>query len=117
MTEGKSLRLGKVGTALLAFVLWAVTSIVGLVEIYIIREMVLRVYSRFFSDERAYGNDYWGGVALGNCLVVVLAILWIGLAIGAGEYHYKHLGEPRSWRLFARVIAVEVSILVLALFI
>jgi uncharacterized membrane protein YjgN (DUF898 family) len=117
MTEGKSLRLGKVGTALVAFVLWAVTSIVGLVEIYIIREMVLRVYSRFFSDERAYGNDYWGGVALGNCLVVVLAILWIGLAIGAGEYHYKHLGEPRSWRLFARVIAVEVSILVLALFI
>ncbi len=117
MNEGKGMRLGKVGTALVAFVLWAVTSIVGLFEIYLVHEMVLGVYGRFFADERAYGTDYWGGVALGNCLVVVLAIVWIGLAIGAGEYHYKHLGQPRSWRLFARVIAVEVSILVLRLFI
>jgi heme/copper-type cytochrome/quinol oxidase subunit 2 len=117
MSQGKIRSLGRVGTALLTVVLWAVTSVVGLVEIVIVRAMVVRVFARFFADERAYGTDYWGSVALGQVLVVILAIVWIGLVIGAGEYYYKYLGQPKSWRLLARVIAVEISVLVLAVFI
>lgn len=117
MSEEKTPTLGKIGTALIAFALWLVTAVVGLYEIVLIRDMVVRVYARFFGDDRVYGADYWGGVALGQVLVVIMAIVWIGLVIGAGEYHYKHFGQPKSWRLFARVIAVELAILVLALFI
>lgn len=117
MAEGKTLPFGKVGTAVVTVVLWAATAVLGLVEIIVVRHLVLRVYARFFADERAYGADYWGSVALGQVLVVILAIVWIGLVMGGGEYHYKYFAQPRSWKLFARVIAVELSILVLALFI
>ena len=117
MSEDRALPLGKFGTALVTFILWAFTAILGLFEIVIIRDMVLRVYARFFASGQAYGADYWGGVALGQVLVVILAIVWIGLVLGAAEYHYKHFGQPKSWRLFARVIAVQLAILVLAVFI
>ncbi len=117
MSEGRSLPLGRVGTAIAVFALWLVTAVLGMFEILLIRDMVLRIFSRFFGDERAYGADYWGGVALGQIIVIVMAIVWIGLVIGAAEYHYKYYGQPRSWRLFARVIAVELAILVLAVFI
>ena len=50
-------------------------------------------------------------------MVIPLAFLWIAAVIGCGEYHYRRFGQPRSWRLFGWVIAVELSILVLALFI
>lgn len=117
MSEEKALQRGKVGTGILAFVLWIFTAALGLVEIWIVREMTLRVYARFFADETALGNVYRGSVALGNWLVFILAIVWIGLVIGGGEYHFKHVGKPKSWKLFARTIAVQLSILVLALFI
>ena len=62
-------------------------------------------------------SDYRGALALRTFLVFPLAILWLAMVVGGGEYHYKSFGQPRSWRLFARTIAVEVSIFALALFI
>jgi hypothetical protein len=117
MPEEKTLSLGKFGTGILTFVLWIVTAALGLVEIWIVRHMTLRVYARFFADEVAFGNDYWSSVNIGNWLVFILAVVWIALVIGGGEYHVKYVGKPKSWRLFARTIAVQLSILVLALFI
>ena len=114
MSEGKTWKLG---TGLVALFLWAATAALGLLEIVVIREMALRVYARFGVDGAVSNSHYWGGVALGNWLLLVLAIVWIGVVIGGGEYHYKYLGQPKSWRLFARTFAAELSILVLALFI
>jgi hypothetical protein len=117
MSEGRRLPLGRVGTAVAVFALWLVTAVLGIFEILLVRDMAQRIFARFFADERAYGADYWGGLALGQIIVVIMAIVWIGLVIGAAEYHFKYFGQPRSWRLFARVIAVELAILVLAVFI
>lgn len=117
MMEEKSSRLGKLGAGLLAVALWLGTAALGLWEIVIIRDMVVRIFARLFSDGKAYGQDYWGGVALGNWLVLILAIVWIAMVMGLGEYHFKHFGEPKSWKWFGRVIAVQLAILVLAFFI
>jgi len=117
MSEGKTWQMGKIGSGALAFILWAATAALGLFEIWVIHEMTLRVFARFFASGSVSEYDYWGGIALGNWVVFILAVVWIGLVIGGGEYHYKHVGQPRSWRLFARTITVELSILVLALFI
>lgn len=117
MSEERTWQLGRIGSRLLAFVLWAATAALGIVEILVVRNMVLRVYARFWADDVPFGGDYWGSVALGNWLVFILAIVWIALVIGGGEYHFKYVGQQKSWKLFARTIAVQLSILVLALFI
>lgn len=99
MPPGKSL-----AATLVALALWAFTAAAGLVEIYLLRQTVLRLYGYF-------GNDYATGVFLGNIAAVLLSLLWLALAVGAGEYHRQRVGQPGSWRLFGWTIAVELAIL------
>jgi hypothetical protein len=104
-------------TKLLAIVLWAGTSALSFLEILTVREIVLRIYAHFAATGGFYGRDYWGGHALSVGTSIAMGIVCVGVIMAGGEYHYKHFGEPQSWRLFAWTIAAELSILILALFI
>ena len=104
-------------SGVIAFALWAGTAVAGLAAIATVLDVALRVYAAFWGDYGFYGSDYRGALALRNFMVFPLAFLWLAMAVGGGEYHYKNFGQPRSWRLFARTIAVEMSIFALALFI
>ena len=97
-------------TKLVAVCLWLGTIAVGLYQIVILRGMVLRIYGTFWSNR-------WFAVTLGNWSIVAFAMVWIAFAFGTGEYHFRHIGERSSWRLFAISIAVQVAILLLALFV
>jgi hypothetical protein len=111
-----SLRTRKVWTALLTFVLWAGTAIVGLYELLLIRELSYRCYMRFWSGAR-YGRDYGRAWGIGVWSVFLLAMVWIAAFIGGAEYHYKHVGQRDSWKWFGWTIAVELLILALPLLI
>lgn len=99
------------------FILWLVTGALAFWEMVVIREMALRTYARFFPGDTSSVAAYEGGVALGTWIMVPLVILAIAVLIGGAEYHYKHLGQPQSWKVFSWTLALELSILVLALFI
>jgi hypothetical protein len=49
--------------------------------------------------------------AVGVWLTVPLSILWIAIVVGGGEYHYRHVGQRSSWRLFGLTIGFELLIL------
>jgi hypothetical protein len=89
-------------------VLWLGTALVGLYEIFVMRELLYHVYVLLG------GRDPGVAAALGAWGVMLLALVWIGAFLGGGEYHYQHVGEAPSWRLFGWTIAVEVTILALA---
>jgi len=101
----------------LALVLWAFTSVVSFLEILTVRAIAIRMYAHFAMTYGFYAREYMGAHALGMGTLVVMGIVCIGVAIGCGEYHLKHFGQPQSWKLFSRTIAAEVAILVLPLFI
>ena len=107
----------KVAVGVIAFTLWVTMAIIGLFEINTIIEIVLRAYAGLWGDYGVYGSDYWGAVMLRNVLLILLSLLWIAIFIGGGEYHAKRVGQPKSWKLFGRTIAVELSIFALALYI
>ena len=115
--EENGLRSSRTWSGALAFALWAGTAAAGLAAIATVLGVAIRVYAAFWGDYSFYGSDYRGALALRNFMVFPLAFLWLAMAVGGGEYHYKNLGQPKSWRLFAHIIAVEVSIFVLALFV
>ena len=117
MVEEEGLQPSQVWLRLFVFALWLGTAVVGILEINTVLTIATRVYTQFWGDYGFYGRDYFAGVALRQFLVFPLAFLWIAAVIGCGEYHYRRLGQPRSWRLFGWVIAVELSILALAFFI
>ena len=104
------MQLKQISAGVLALILWIATAVVGLVEIVIVRNMVLRLYGRF-------GSSYWSGVTLGNCTVLALALAWLALVVGTGEYHRGHVGQRNSWRLFGWTIAGEIALFLLSLFI
>jgi hypothetical protein len=46
-----------------------------------------------------------------------MIVFCIAVIIGGFEFHFRRAGQAESWQLFARTLAVELGILLLALFI
>ncbi len=111
------MRIGRIPAAVVALALWVGTALVGLWEIVIVRDMLFRIYAFLRPASGPYSTDYWVALSLGNWLVLFLSVLWLGFAIGTGEYHYKRVGQRASWRLFGWTVGIEVLILLLALII
>lgn len=93
----------------LAFVLWIITLLLGLIDIYLSREIFYAIYARFST---------WAAAAifLGNSLVVILAVVYLGFAVMTGEYHARNVGKSESWSLFTKTLVVELAIPFLAYF-
>ena len=98
-------------TAGLAYGLWFVTATLGVLTYLAGREMIIRTYVRFFPFEP-------GSVSLINLLISWgMAILPIAIIIGGFEYQHRYMGKAEGWAMLARTLAVEIGILLLALYI
>jgi hypothetical protein len=117
MMSENGLSSKRIGLGVLAVALWVGTTVLSFLEIRTVREILLRVYAHFAATYGFYGRDYWGGQAVSIAALFAMAIVCIGVIIGCGEYHLKHFGDPKSWRLFGWTISAELSIFVLALFV
>jgi hypothetical protein len=107
ISERKQSRgIRKWAVSILVVVLWIATMVLGLVEIYLLRQTSIRVYAHFST------NGYTA-ILIANVIVFIAAISWLVFAVGSGEYHLKKAGQPGSWTLFAWSIAIEMLILIL----
>jgi len=98
--------------------LWLLTAILGVLSALATRTLVIRNYLRFFPSEALAASVDKGGLFLLNILVTItLAIFVIAVIIGGFEYHHRQSGDPKSWRLIAQTLAVELALLLLPLFI
>jgi hypothetical protein len=94
----------------LAYGLWFVSTVLAVLTYLAAREMILRNYVRFFP----LGDSY----PFVNLLTsIAIAILPIVIIIGGFEYQHRNMGKPQGWVMLARTIAVEIGILLLALYI
>ncbi len=92
--------------------LWLGTAILGLYEIALLREVLLRAYMRFGPPSSQLLQQ---AQALGSWGVFLLGALWVVLVIGGGEYHYRHVGQRASWRLFGATVCTQLALLALPL--
>jgi hypothetical protein len=90
----------------LAAVLWLITFGLALNAIYALKEIFYLVSVRL-------GGSMEQALASAFGLVWCLGFVGLVVMIGTTEYHFKHVGQPKSWRLFAWTLAVEISILLL----
>ena len=97
--------------------LWLATAVLGFLALPKALNILLRIYAGFWGDYGFYGRTYSTAVALRQFLVLPLAMIVIAVIIGGAEYHYRHIGEPRSWRLFAQTLGAELAIFLMAMFI
>ena len=106
-------QLRRISAGVITFILWAVTAVVGLVEILVVRRIVERGYMRLWGDSSR--GSYWTAVNLGMWATLILALIYIAFVIGTGEYHRSKVGQRSSWKLFGWTIAIELLILLLSL--
>jgi hypothetical protein len=93
----------------LAFILWVVTVVIGLVDVYFAREIFWAVYARFSTETHL-------AAFLGDVVLIIGALVFLGFVIMTSEYHVKHVGKHESWDLFTRTLVVEMAIPLLAFF-
>lgn len=93
----------------LALVLWVITLILGLFDIYFAREIFYAIYARFSTQAGP-------AIAIGNAIIYIMAIVYLGFVVMTSEYHVKNVGKPESWNLFTKTIVAELAIPFLAYF-
>jgi uncharacterized membrane protein len=95
----------------LAYGLWFVSAVLGVLTYLAGREMIIRTYARFFPLGL-------GSLSLVNIVAsIAMAILPIAIIIGGFEYQHRNMGKPQARVMLARTFALEIGILLLALFI
>ncbi len=100
-----------------ALMLWLATSVISLFAMHRALDIVMSIYAGFWGDYSPYGKSYSTAIAIRQLLIIPFSILLVILVIGGAEYHYRHIGEPRSWRLFAQTLGAELAIFLMAMFI
>lgn len=102
----------------LAFVLWAVTIGLGFIEFLLVHGALLSLFlSRYAGDPQAMFKARYTIDAFRLFSFVILAIGSLLFFVFTSNYHYKHATKPRSWKLFAWTIGLELFILLLVLLI
>jgi len=116
MLEEEGIQSGRILQSLFVFALWIITAIVGLLEINTVLAIAVRVYAHFWGGFGFYSSTFAPNV-IRQFLAIPLALVLIVAVIGSGEYTYRKFGEPGALKIFGWVIAVELSIIVLAFYI
>lgn len=102
----------------LAYGVWFLTAALSVLVFMAGREMVIRMYARFFPVDAMRFQLGLGSLSLINIMVSLpLAMFVIAIIIGGFEFQYRNMGKPQAWQLLARTLAVEFGILLLALYI
>ena len=100
----------------LAVLLWAITLVVGFLDIYVSQFITISIYVQFFSGNATSvtASDIATTNTLRIVTVLIAAVLYLIFLVATSEYHFKHLAQPSSWRLLGRTIAVELFFIVVA---
>jgi hypothetical protein len=125
-TMNHSTLAGRLGLALAASGLWLITALLGIWNMIVLPDAVVRIFARFVSESANAGARpwwdivnpayaYWQATSIWQWALFVLALAWIAVVIGGAEYHYRHVGQSNSWRLFRLTILVELLMLSLPL--
>lgn len=102
----------------LAYGLWFITAILGVLSFLAGREIIVRTYIRFFPWDAWKVELGQGGLSLVNILITLpLATVAIAIIIGGFEFQHRNMGKPEGWWMLARTLAVEAGFLLLALYI
>ncbi len=92
--------------AALAAILWLSSALIGVLNILVIQD--LAIYATLFA-----GGGRSQAMPVAMFSIFLGAILYIAVVIGGGEYHYRHIGQPNSWKLFSVTLLAQLFILIL----
>ena len=94
---------------IIALVLWIISAGLSLYATFEFQMLVFRLYILCCEDNR------WGFLITRQWSSIFLIGIWLAFTIITGEFHYQHVRERRSWRLFGWSYLVIVIVLAISL--
>jgi hypothetical protein len=88
------------------FLLWLGTALIGLLNLIVIRDLVIFAVLNL-------GGNHTSAAPIAIAAVMVGALCYIGVVVGSGEYHYRNIGQPGSWKLFSIILLVQLFIFII----
>jgi len=99
-------RTQQIVSTVLAVLLWLVSFGLGLNAMYLLLQIFYLVFG-------ALGGSLNRAERFGPGLIFLLGLAFLIFIVATSEYHRKHVGTQKSWRLFAWTIGVEIGITIL----
>jgi hypothetical protein len=93
-------------TILLTLLLWIGQSMIWLMNIYLLQELTVKVVYTFSSN-------FDTAMLTKIISLFLLSLVWLSLVVISGEYHFKRLGRPASWKSFGWTLILSGIILAL----
>lgn len=94
----------RLGVRVLVFALWLLTALVGLWEVRALHQLFGWAYAHLVLHGAA---DRRIGEALGQVLLIGLALSYLAFTIITAEFHRAHWGKPASWRVFGATLLAQ----------
>ena len=95
--------------SLLTLFLWVLLGAFSFYVMLEFQQMILRRYVLCCEDNR------WGFQVLRQWSTIFLVGIWLAFVIITGEYHYQHLRQPSSWKVFKWSFVSLLAVLAVAL--
>lgn len=97
-------------------VLWLVTVLLGLFAVYNLHALSMLAFQAI-KGHQFTPSDFNTGRLIGYLVIFFGGLGWIATAILSGEYHLKHAGEVKSWKIIAWFLGIEILIIAVGYFI
>jgi hypothetical protein len=100
---------------IIAVILWFITSWIAVQEIFLARSMFISIYFRILQilSLPATIRERLTAPVIGNLAAFVMAVVAIVIVIGGFDYHWNHVGEKKSYKVFAWTLAFQLVFLAL----
>ena len=93
---------------LLTLILWVISAVFSFYVVLEFQQMILRWFVTCCPDER------WNFQVLRQWSTIFLIAVWLGFTTITGEYHYQHLRQKVSWKVFKWSYLILLVILLVA---
>jgi hypothetical protein len=103
----------------LGYLLWLVSTVIGLIDVIAMRSLLLRVLTalarRSGGLRAAEGFNHWSVEAIDQFGILILGAFGLVFVIFCERFYMKGVEENKLWKRFGIVTAVEVGILLAGL--
>ena len=89
-----------------ALILWLGSIFIGLLNLIVIRDLAIMTVI-------ALGGSPTDAAPITIIAVMIGALFYISIIVGGGEYHYRNIGQPGSWKLFTIIILGQLFLLII----
>ena len=93
-------------TWVIALILWLGSAFIGLLDMIALSDLAIIAVI-------ALGGEKATAELAAMMAVLLGALLYIGFIIGGAEYHFKNIGQHRSWKLLSITLLIQLFILIL----